>query len=175
MYREANNFAKFLWNDRWHLVLHNVFAKNKILERCYWSKFWKRFNLKKSGQIFLGTIFHWITAILKFYCAEMYSVDRLYLLSVQIIVVICVESSKLIKHFLDLIRNEKKIDSLQFKSFHRPSHHKLSSTNLLSVHKFFWGGRCYFFFHFRGWEAEGGGGWLIQQLFYSRLLDMRWL
>ena len=38
----------------------------------------------------------------------MYSVDRLYLLSVQIIVVICVESSKLIKHFLDLIRNEKK-------------------------------------------------------------------
>ena len=40
-------------------------------------------------------------------CVEMYSVFRLYLLSVQIIVVICVESSKLIKHLLDLIKNER--------------------------------------------------------------------
>jgi len=45
--------------------------------------------------------------IIKFYCVNMYSrVGRLYLLRVQIIVVICVKSSKLIKHVLDLIRNE---------------------------------------------------------------------
>jgi len=44
---------------------------------------------------------------IKFYCVSMYSrVGRLYLLRVQIIVVICVKSSKLIKHVLDLIRNE---------------------------------------------------------------------
>ena len=36
-------------------------------------------------------------------CVKMYSVLSLYLLCVQIMVVICVKSSKLIKHLLDLI------------------------------------------------------------------------
>ena len=51
-----------------------------------------------------GTISNWMKGIAVLNCSvKMYSVLSLYLLCVQIIVVICVKSSKLIKHLLDLI------------------------------------------------------------------------